>query len=342
MQQASVSQSPKLAVTGQSPGLKHSPAVFFAPQSPVPLVHISSPTAHLQGTYAGNNQQAAQSGTYPTSAYTSGSPSWGTNNSLAPIVKEGWIWKRGEHIKNWRRRYFALRQDGTFYGYRTVPNAGQEPLNNFTVRDCQLMKLSKPKPFTFVLRGLQWTNVVERIFYVESSDEREGWLEAIASVANSLNLSRPESVLSPFTSNMSNSFPIALAPQSPSAAHSASSAASSSSSGVSSSTNNYHPCEVMDISNDDALQDELLRDYSDLGRRRSGRLVALDDFELLKVLGKGTFGKVILCRDKLSNDFYAIKILKKSIIIKVRLFLAFVTLAFTQSYVKSPVSHIFT
>lgn len=62
------------------------------------------------------------------------------------IVKEGWLYKRGEHIKNWRKRYFILRADGSLIGFKSYPettsaNQQVEPSNNFTVARCQIMSV---------------------------------------------------------------------------------------------------------------------------------------------------------------------------------------------------------
>lgn len=48
--------------------------------------------------------------------------------------------------------------------------------------------------------------------------------------------------------------------------------------------------------------------------------ICLDDFEILKVLGKGAFGKVVLAQKKDNHKYYAIKMLKKAQIISTNMF----------------------
>lgn len=43
---------------------------------------------------------------------------------------------------------------------------------------------------------------------------------------------------------------------------------------------------------------------------------AISDFHLLKVIGKGSFGKVLLARHKESGHYFAIKVLQKASIMK--------------------------
>lgn len=95
---------------------------------------------------------------------------WGA----ASIVKEGWLQKRGEHIRNWRPRYFVLFDSGDLVGFRAQPERQQyrEPLNRFTVRGCQIMQADRPRPHTFTVRGLQFTSVIERNFSVDTERER--------------------------------------------------------------------------------------------------------------------------------------------------------------------------
>ena len=48
------------------------------------------------------------------------------------------------------------------------------------------MRQERPKSNTFIIRGLQWTTVVERMFCVESQEEREEWIAAIQLVSDEL------------------------------------------------------------------------------------------------------------------------------------------------------------
>ena len=49
---------------------------------------------------------------------------------------------------------------------------------------------------------------------------------------------------------------------------------------------------------------------------KSGGKISINDFQLLKVIGRGSFGKVYLVRKKDSGLPYAMKILKKDQLIK--------------------------
>uniref|UniRef100_A0A673UVT8 non-specific serine/threonine protein kinase n=1 Tax=Suricata suricatta TaxID=37032 RepID=A0A673UVT8_SURSU len=184
------------------------------------------------------------------------------------VIKEGWLHKRGEYIKTWRPRYFLLKSDGSFIGYKERPDAPDQtlpPLNNFSVAECQLMKTERPRPNTFVIRCLQWTTVIERTFHVDSPDEREEWMRAIQMVANSLKQRGP------------GEDPMDYKCGSPS---------------------------------DSSAAEEM-----EVAVSKARAKVTMNDFDYLKLLGKGTFGKVILVREKASGRYYAMKILRKEVII---------------------------
>uniref|UniRef100_A0A7N6B5B8 non-specific serine/threonine protein kinase n=1 Tax=Anabas testudineus TaxID=64144 RepID=A0A7N6B5B8_ANATE len=180
------------------------------------------------------------------------------------FISPSTFYKCSEYIKNWRPRYFLLKTDGSFIGYKDKPQDSDlaYPLNNFSVAKCQLMKTERPKPNTFIIRCLQWTTVIERTFHVDTPDERDEWAEAIQMVAESLAKQEEEGILCSPTSQIEN-----------------------------------------------VNEEEMDTSISHYKRK------TMNDFDYLKLLGKGTFGKVILVREKASGTYYAMKILKKEVII---------------------------
>uniref|UniRef100_A0A8C7YLS3 non-specific serine/threonine protein kinase n=1 Tax=Oryzias sinensis TaxID=183150 RepID=A0A8C7YLS3_9TELE len=185
------------------------------------------------------------------------------------VVKKGWLHKRGEYIKTWRPRYFILKTDGSFIGYKEKPEVSGDhslpPLNNFSVAECQLMKTERPRPNTFVIRCLQWTSVIERTFHVDSNEEREEWMRAIQAVTNSLKSQQQDE----------------------------------------------EPMEIKFGSPSDSSGTEEM----EIAVSKSCTKVTMSDFDYLKLLGKGTFGKVILVKEKATGMYYAMKILRKEVII---------------------------
>lgn len=67
-----------------------------------------------------------------------------------------------------------------------------------------------------------------------------------------------------------------------------------------------------------ASKTEMDDDESDMNLGNKGSKLSVEDFDLLKVVGKGAFGKVMLVRKKTGveeGSIYAMKVLKKSVIV---------------------------
>jgi len=185
--------------------------------------------------------------------------------SETAIVKQGWLLKRGEYIKNWRPRWFQLKSDGSFRGYKTGPPApGDGPINIFDVAGSVVnmvenkgkSKKGESQKFGFMIRFMQMTRFVERSFHTETAEERQEWIDAYQKVQSSLS------------------------------SGSGSAASADGSSGADAAT-----------------------------KKDAGKEYTLADFEMMKVLGKGTFGKVMLAKEKATGENWAIKVLKKDVIL---------------------------
>lgn len=205
--------------------------------------------------------------------------------------------------------------------------------------ECQLMKTERPRPNTFIIRCLQWTTVIERTFHVETPEERYGadprawWGRGVGSRASVSPASRP--------------FP---GPDLPPCREEWTTAIQTVADGLkrqeeemmdfrSGSPSDNSGAEEMEVSLAKPKH-RVVRPSPPRGPQgapcgRGGGILGgqgppdvrrlptapqtMNEFEYLKLLGKGTFGKVILVKEKATGRYYAMKILKKEVIVaKVR------------------------
>eukprot|EP00051_Salpingoeca_urceolata_P000744 m.35795 g.35795 ORF g.35795 m.35795 type:complete len:350 (-) comp10953_c0_seq1:277-1326(-) len=110
----------------------------------------------------------------------------------ATVVRAGWVTKRGQVKKNWKRRYFVLRDDFTLSYYKDgsmyAKPAGVIAIDT-NVRVIPGAELGKPHKWPEHTAQDTWLAVKtrERTYYLscDSQEAAQGWLQKIKELANS-------------------------------------------------------------------------------------------------------------------------------------------------------------
>ncbi|KAH7828227.1 putative SH3 domain [Monocercomonoides exilis] len=96
--------------------------------------------------------------------------------------KEGWLTKQGHLVKNWKRRWFVLR-DGVLYYYGSKSDTKEKGMHD--LRGCEVREAREQtqKPYSFNLYYPSDDKKKQLFVYADSMEEMKDWMAAIKSYA---------------------------------------------------------------------------------------------------------------------------------------------------------------
>jgi len=105
--------------------------------------------------------------------------------------KEGMLWKRGHVVKNWKQRWFRIRND-TMYYFKDQKDP--EPAGEVLLKRCEVVPTEKMsgREFCFELDA----KAIDKVFYIQASSKREmdEWIDAIKKASDFSIVSQPFNV----------------------------------------------------------------------------------------------------------------------------------------------------
>ncbi|CAM8897821.1 hypothetical protein QQ045_024627 [Rhodiola kirilowii] len=109
--------------------------------------------------------------------------------------RTGWLSKQGEYLRNWRRRWFVLKQGKLFWFKESTVSRISRPRGVIPVASCLTVKGAEDvlnKPFAFEMS----TSIDTMYFIADSENEKEDWINSIGRsiVQHSISLTDSEIV----------------------------------------------------------------------------------------------------------------------------------------------------
>ncbi|CAM8893833.1 unnamed protein product [Rhodiola kirilowii] len=92
--------------------------------------------------------------------------------------RTGWLGKQGEYLRNWRRRWFVLKQGKLFWFKDSTVSRISRPRGVIPVASCLTVKGAEDvlnKPFAFEMS----TSIDTMYFIADSENEKEDWINSI-------------------------------------------------------------------------------------------------------------------------------------------------------------------